>query len=76
MLDFDKALLKGDADAQVTITQPALFDKTIYTGYTKVGEQKEAVFKVKLNQKGPVKAKVKLSSTRGGYKEKEIVLGN
>ncbi|NBB22429.1 peptidase [Runella sp. CRIBMP] len=75
-LDFDKTLLKGYEEAKVKITQPALFDKTIYSGYTKVGEQKEAVFKVKLNQKGPIKAKVKLSSTRGGYKEKEIVLGN
>jgi len=75
MLDIDKALLKGNKDAKVMITQPELSDKTIYSGYTKVGEKKEALFKVKLNQKGPVKVKVKLLSTRGGYKEKEITIG-
>ena len=74
-LDFDKALLKGDAEAKVVITQPTLFDKTIYAGYTSVGEKKEAIFHVKLNQAGSVKAKVKLLSTRGGYKEKEITIG-
>lgn len=74
-LDIDKALLKGDKDAKVVITEPSLIDKTIYTGYTNVGEKKEATFRVKLNQAGSVKAKVKLLSTRGGYKEKEITLG-
>lgn len=74
-LDIDKALLKGEKDAKVMITQPTLFDKTIYAGYTNVGEKKEATFHVKLNQAGPVKAKVKLLSTRGGYKEKEITIG-
>jgi hypothetical protein len=75
MLDVDKALLKGFDAAKVVITQPALFDKTVYAGYTKIGEKKEATFRVKLNQSGPVKAKVKLLSTRGGYKEKEITIG-
>ncbi len=75
-LDIDKALLKGFNEAKAIITQPALFDKTIYAGYTKIGEQKETTFKVKLNQSGPIKAKVKLLSTRGGYKEKEITIGN
>lgn len=74
-LDIDKALLKGFEEAKAVITQPTLFDKTIYAGYTKIGEQKEATFKVKLNQSGSIKAKVKLLSTRGGYKEKEIVIG-
>jgi len=75
-LDIDKALLKGFEEAKAVITQPTLFDKTVYAGYTKIGEQKEATFKVKLNQTGSIKAKVKLLSTRGGYKEKEITIGN
>jgi hypothetical protein len=74
-LDIDKALLKGFEEAKAVITQPTLFDKTVYAGYTKIGEQKEATFRVKLNQSGSIKAKVKLLSTRGGYKEKEIVIG-
>ncbi|HTF17671.1 MAG TPA: hypothetical protein VK658_06340, partial [Chryseolinea sp.] len=73
MLDFDKALLKGK-EPRVTISTPVTFDKTIYAGYTAPGQQKEAVFRVKLTAKDPVKVKVKLLSTRGGYKEKEITL--
>jgi hypothetical protein len=75
MLEIDKALLKGKDDARVKITSPALTDKTIYAGYTKRGDKKEAVFKVKLKEKAPVKVKIKLLSTRGGYKEKEITIG-
>jgi len=75
VLDIDKALLKGGNEAKVVITQPALFDKTIYAGYTGVGEKKKETFRVKLNSPGPVKAKVKLLSTRGGYGEKEITIG-
>ncbi|NOT74284.1 MAG: peptidase [Cyclobacteriaceae bacterium] len=76
MLDVDKALLKGSKDAKVIITSPEIGDKTIYAGYTGVGQKKDVTFKVKLNQKGPVKIKVKLLSTRGGYKEREITIGN
>lgn len=74
-LDIDKNLLKGFEEAKVVITQPTLFDKTIFAGYTSPNETKEGVFRVKLNQTGSVKAKVKLLSTRGGYQEKEIVIG-
>ncbi|HAK80664.1 MAG TPA: peptidase, partial [Runella sp.] len=74
-LDIDKNLLKGFEEAKVVITQPTLFDKTIFAGYTAPNETKEGVFRVKLNQTGSVKAKVKLLSTRGGYQEKEIVIG-
>lgn len=76
MLEFDKELLKGFEDAKVQIVSPELYDKTIYTGYTEGGESKEAVFMVKVNQKEPVKAKIKLLSTRGGYQEREITLSN
>lgn len=75
ILDIDKNLLKGFEEAKVVITQPTLFDKTIYAGYTTPNETKEGVFRVKLNQLGSIKAKVKLLSTRGGYQEKEIVIG-
>ncbi|WP_028526222.1 M14 family metallopeptidase [Runella limosa] len=74
-LDIDKNLLKGFEEAKVVITQPTLFDKTIFAGYTAPNETKEGIFRVKLNQTGSVKAKVKLLSTRGGYQEKEIVIG-
>lgn len=74
-LDIDKELTKGDKDAKVVITSPDVKDKTIYAGYTGVREKKEATFKVKLNQAGPVKMKVKLVSTRGGVIEREITVG-
>lgn len=74
-LDIDKNLLKGFEEAKVVITQPTLFDKTIFAGYTAPNETKEGIFRVKLNQTGSVKAKIKLLSTRGGYQEKEIVIG-
>lgn len=76
MLDFDKELTKGFENAKVQITTPDLYEKTIYAGYTEAGETKEAVFKVKVNQKEPVKGKLKLLSTRGGYIEREFTLGN
>ena len=76
MLDFDKELTKGFENAKVQITIPELYEKTIYAGYTEVGETKEAIFKVKVNQKEPVKGKLKLLSTRGGYIEREITLRN
>jgi hypothetical protein len=76
MLDFDKELTKGFENAKVQITTPELYEKTIYAGYTEVGETKEAIFKVKVNQKEPVKGKLKLLSTRGGYIEREFTLGN
>jgi hypothetical protein len=76
MLEFDKELTKGFENAKVQITTPELYEKTIYSGYTEPGETKEAVFKVKVSQKEPVKGKLKLLSTRGGYLEREFTLGN
>ena len=76
ILEFDKELTKGFEHAKVQITKPELYDKTIYAGYTNGGEVRRESFRVKLNQKGPVKAKLKLLSTRGGYVEKEITIGN
>jgi hypothetical protein len=73
-IDIDKELLKGFEKAKVTIIEPALHDKTVYSGYTDAGKSKEAQFKVKVNQSGPVKVKIKLLSTRGGFSEKEIEL--
>lgn len=73
-LDFDKELTKGYEDAKVKITTPSLYDKTIYAGYTGVGEKKTATFKVKVYGNETVKGKIKLSSTRGGYFEREFTL--
>jgi len=73
-LDFAKELTQGYEKAKVKITAPSLYDKTIYAGYTAVGEKKTAVFKVKVEGNEAVKGKIKLSSTRGGYFEKEFTL--
>lgn len=73
-LDFDKELTKGYEQAKVKITSPSLYDKTIYAGYTEVGEKKTATFKVKVDGNEAVKGKIKLSSTRGGYFEREFIL--
>jgi hypothetical protein len=75
ILEFEKALTKGNEEAIVQVISPSLYDKTIYTGYTDAGEKKTASFIVKVNQKEVVKAKLKLLSTRGGYVEKEITIG-
>lgn len=76
MLEFDKDLTKGYEDAKVQIISPELYDKTIYADYTAPGDTKTVTFKVKLNDIKSVKGKVKLLSTRGGYQEKEITIGN
>ncbi|AMQ57600.1 M14 family metallopeptidase [Algoriphagus sanaruensis] len=73
-LDFEKELTKGYEEAKVKIISPSLYDKTIYAGYTGVGETKTATFRVQLNGVESVKGKIKLSSTRGGYFEKEFTL--
>ncbi|MDX5337558.1 MAG: M14 family metallopeptidase [Cyclobacteriaceae bacterium] len=73
-LEFDKELTKGYEDAKLKITSPELYDKTIYAGYTGVGEKKSASFRVKVDSSEPVKGKIKLSSTRGGYLEREFTL--
>lgn len=73
-LDFDKEWTKGYENAKVKITTPSLYDKTIYSGYTEVGEKKTATFKVKVEGNEAVKGKIRLSSTRGGYFEREFTL--
>ena len=74
-LDIDKELTKGGKAAKVVIVSPDTQNKTISAGYTGVREKKEVTFRVKLNQKEPVKMKVKLVSTRGGVQEREITVG-
>lgn len=73
-LDFDKELTKGYENAKVQITSPSLYDKTIYAGYTGVGEKKTATFRVKVEGAESIKGKIRLSSTRGGYFEKEFTI--
>lgn len=76
MLDFDSELTKGYEDASLKIITPELYDKTIRAGYTDAGESKNAVFEVELNGIEGAKGTVKILSTRGGYIEKEIEIGN
>ncbi len=76
ILEFDQELTKGYENAKVQIISPELYDKTIYADYTAPGDTKTVTFKVKLNDIKSVKGKVKLLSTRGGYQEKEITIGN
>lgn len=73
-LNFDKELTEGYEDAKVQILSPDLYDKTIYAGYTGKGEKKSATFKLKVNSDQPVKGKIRLSSTRGGFFEKEFTI--
>ncbi|SHO64418.1 M14 family metallopeptidase [Algoriphagus zhangzhouensis] len=73
-LNFDKELTEGYEDAKVQILSPELYDKTIYAGYTGKGEKKSATFKLKVNSDQPVKGKIRLSSTRGGFFEKEFTI--
>lgn len=75
-LVFDKELTKGYEEAKVKIENPALYDKTIYAGYTGLGETKSVKFIVKVEVDEQVKGKIKLSSTRGGLFEQEFVLNN
>lgn len=73
-LSFEKELTEGYEHAKVKIITPELYDKTIYAGYTGVGEKKSATFKVKVETTEEVSGKIRLSSTRGGYFEKEFTL--
>lgn len=73
-LSFDKELTQGYEEAKVQIINPELYDKTVYSGYTGVGEQKSATFRVRVKGNEAVKGKIQLSSTRGGYFEREFTL--
>jgi hypothetical protein len=73
-LEIDGKLLRGE-NASVKIVDPKTTDKTIYAGYTDAGESKSANFRVRVNQGEKVEAKVKLLSTRGGYLERTITIG-
>jgi hypothetical protein len=76
LLDFDSELTKGHEDAKLKIITPELYDKTIRAGYTDAGESQEVVFEVELNGIEGARGTVKILSTRGGYIEEEIELGN
>ncbi len=75
VLDIDRDLLKGYEDAAVIISSPETYDKTIYADYTKAGESKTVTFKVQLKTRQSIKATVKLLSTRGGYLERAVTIG-
>lgn len=73
-LEFEKELMKGEKP-KVTISSPDTFEKTIYTGYTEPGQSQQVSFTVQLAGIEGVKGKLKILSTRGGYIERELVLG-
>ena len=75
-LNFHNDLTKGFEDAKVKILTPSTFNKTIKAGYTKAGETKSASFEVQLNGIEGAKATLKILSTRGGYIEREVIIGN
>ena len=74
-LRFDSKLTKGGDNAKVQITNPSTADKTMYLGRTLPEESKEVTFNIKLKDIKGAKATVRILSTRGGFIEKEIVLG-
>ncbi|RKQ43195.1 zinc carboxypeptidase [Roseivirga pacifica] len=74
-LQFKGELTKGGDDAKVTVASPTLADKTIYLDRTLPGETKTATFEVKFKDIKGAKATVKILSTRGGYIQKEITIG-
>lgn len=75
-LQFDKELTKGYDDAKLKIITPSLYDKTVSLGYTEPGETKKATFEIELNGIDGAKGKVRILSTRGGFIEEDIVIGN
>ena len=75
-LQFASELTKGHEDAKLKITTPELYDKTLRMGYTEPGETKTATFIVELSGVDGAKGTVRILSTRGGYIEEEIILGN
>ena len=74
-LNFKSDLTKGFEDAKVKILTPSTFNKTIKAGYTNAGESKSASFEVQLNGINGAKATLKILSTRGGYIEREVIIG-
>lgn len=74
-LRFDDELTKGEDDAQVKILTPTLYDKTIYMDRTLADETKTAIFLVELNGIEEVDGKVRILSTRGGFIEEDIKIG-
>jgi hypothetical protein len=74
-LEFEKDLLK-EPNPGVRIIDPPTFDKIRYTGWTAPGERGEAVFTVRIYGLSGVRGKVQVLSTRGGFLEKELILGH
>lgn len=74
-LQFAEELTKGGEEAQVQVLSPTLFDKTQFMDRTLPGQTQVATFEIKLNKIDGAKATVKILSTRGGYIEKEVVIG-
>ncbi len=73
MLDFDKKLTEGDSP-KVKIIDPSTRDKVRYSDHLWQNETASATFTIRAYTTDPVKATVKVLSTRGGVLEKELTL--
>lgn len=67
-LEFQEELTSGEMPT-VQVVTPAVTDKTIYAGYTEVGEAKSATFRVRVAGTASVEGIVHVLSTRGGVLE-------
>ncbi|MEE8573704.1 MAG: peptidase, partial [Gemmatimonadota bacterium] len=74
-LEFDSELTKRD-DRKVRIVDPSRTDKTIYTGWSQPGESKSVTFELRTYGVPGVEGKVRVLSTRGGFVEIPVTIGN
>jgi hypothetical protein len=74
-LVFDSELTKRE-DTKVRIVDPTRTDKTIYAGWTQPGEEKSVTFELRTYGVPGVEAKVQVLSTRGGFTEIPLTIGN
>ncbi len=74
-LVFDSELTKRN-DTKVRIVDPTRTDKTIYAGWTQPGEEKSVTFELRTYGVPGVEAKVQVLSTRGGFTEIPLTIGN
>jgi len=75
-LEFDRELTKGRKNKKVEILVPEIQNKDVECGWTKQGEEKTALFRVKLNGIDTAECTVHVLSSRGGHETKKITIGN
>jgi len=74
-LEFDKELTKDRKNKKVEILVPEIQNKDVEVGWTKKGEIKTALLRVKLNGIESAKCTVHVLSSRGGHRKQEITIG-